>query len=736
MAVLVPSWVLLLYQIDALSFQRIFPMTARRTILLALAAGIGLLAASSPVEVGGQRGVAPPASIGGDDLGGVVTAGTGPEAGVWVIAETTDLPTKLAKIVVTDDQGRYMIPDLPDAGYKVWVRGYGLIDSPGVSTRPGRIVNLQAVTAPTRAQAAEYYPALYWFSMLRVPQKGEFPLGPVSSQGAWLNIVKSGACQSCHALGTKGMRTVPAAFIEAAGPVDAWSRRLQAGGARALMARDVNRLGSERALALFADWTERIAGGELPFASPERPQGIERNVVITLWDWSRPTAYLHDAISTDRRNPAVNAGGKIYASPEDSTDYLPILDPNTHTVTEVKHPVRDPRTPSSRSNPLGLSAYWGAEPIWDSQTLTHNPMMDEKARLWFTSRIRPSANPDFCRQGSDHPSARAFPLEQSNRHLSMYDPASRAFTLISTCFPTHHLNFAGDTNYTLWMSSGIEGGPGVIGWLNRRMFEETGDEAKSQGWTAFVLDTNGNGRRDAYVEPSEPIDPAKDKRVHVNIYAVAVSPADGAVWGTVVGYPGAIARVQPGPNPAVTALAEVYEPPFPGFGPRGGDVDRDGVYWVSLASGHLGSFDRRKCKVRNGPTATGAHCPEGWSLHRLPGPQLRDVPDPGSAEASYYTWVDRFDTFGLGRNVPIAMGNLSDAILALVDGKLVSFRIPYPSGFFPKNVDGRIDDPNAGWKGRALWSTSGTRTMFHLEGGKENRPRAARIQLRPNPLAR
>jgi hypothetical protein len=112
------------------------------------------------------------------------------------------------------------------------------------------------------------------------------------------------------------------------------------------------------------------------------------------------------------------------------------------------------------------------------------------------------------------------------------------------------------------------------------------------------------------------------------------------------------------------------------------------------------------------------------------------VKDLGSAEASYYTWIDRFDTFGLGKNVPIAMGNLSDSIFALVNGKLINFRIPYPSGFFPKNVDGRIDDPNAAWKGKELWSTSGTRTMFHLEGGKQNRPRAARFQYRPDPLAR
>jgi hypothetical protein len=697
-------------------------------------ASIAIIAVALPSTLTSQRTTAA-VSIGSNDLGGVVTSRNGPEAGVWVIAETTELPTKFAKIVVTDDKGQYLMPELPKANYDVWVRGYGLVDSPKVKASPGKTVNLNAVIAPSSAQAAEYYPAVYWFSMLRVPDKSEFPLQKITSQGAWLNIIKTGACQSCHALGTKGMRSILKELGQFPNSIAAWTQRLQAGGARALMARDITRLDTDRALRLFADWTDRISAGELPFATPERPQGIERNIAITLWDWSQPTAYLHDEISTDRRNPRVNANGKIYASTEDSTDLLPILDPKTNTASEVLHPVRDANTPSSKSNLFGPSPYWGAEPIWDSKTLNHNPMMDEKGRIWFTSRVRPGRNPDFCKQGSDHPSAKVVPIEESDRHLSMYDPATGKFTLISTCFPTHHLNFARDANQTLWTSSGI-GGPGVIGWLNRKMFEETGDEMKSQGWTPFILDTNGNGRRDSYVEPNESIDPAKDKRVSVNIYAVAVSPADGSVWGTVVGYPGQIVRVQPGPNPTQTALSEVYEVPLPGFGPRGGDVDNNGVYWASLASGHLASFDRRKCKILKGPAATGSHCPEGWTFFTFPGPQLRDVKDAGSAEASYYTWIDRFDTFGLGPNIPIAMGNLNDSIFALINGKFINFRIPYPSGFFPKNVDGRIDDPSAGWKGKGLWSTSGTRTMFHLEGGKQNRPRAARFQIRPNPLAR
>ena len=245
----------------------------------------------------------------------------------------------------------------------------------------------------------------------------------------------------------------------------------------------------------------------------------------------------------------------------------------------------------------------------------------------------------------------------------MYDPKTGKFTLISTCFPTHHLQFAEDANQTLWTSAG---GPasGVVGWLNRKMFEETGDEKKSQGWTALILDTNGNGKRDDYVEPDQPVDPTKDKRISAAFYGVAPSPVDGSIWGSVLGFPGAIIRLNPGENPPATALAEIYEVPVPGYFPRGMDIDRSGVVWAPLASGHLASFDRRKCKgPLNGPNATGQHCPEGWTLYPFPGPQFEGVSNSGSAEASYYAWVDQHDTFGLGGDVPFATGNANESLL-------------------------------------------------------------------------
>jgi len=685
--------------------------------------------------------------IGFDDLGGVVRSARGPEAGVWVIAETTELPTKFAKIVVTDDEGRYLMPDLPTVNYRVWVRGYGLVDSPKVTAAPGKRLDLTAVAAASDAAAAEYYPALYWYSMLTIPGANEFPgTGPtgngiapgIGSQGEWLNSVKTNGCMSCHALGTKATRTMPKDFTHFASSTEAWARRIASGQAMTNMIAVASRLGTERSLALWADWTDRIAAGELPFAKPPRPQGVERNVVLTLWDWSRPTAYLHDLIGTDRRKPSVNAYGAFYGSPENSTDYVPILDPIRHSTREVLHPVRDPKTPSHRDDPMAPSPYWGDKPIWDSRTSNHNPMMDEQGRVWFTARVRPPAdNPSFCRKGSKHPSAQVFPLERSTRHLSMYDPRLDRFTLIDTCFTTHHLIFAEDARHTLWTSSGGAANQ-VLGWLDRTLFDETGDEARAQGWTPYIVDSNGNGKRDAWVEPGQPLDPAKDKRLAIGLYSVAVNPVDGSVWGTALGFPGYVVRVAPGSDPTHTALTEIYEPPFPGYGPRGGDIDRNGVFWASLASGHLASFDRRKCKGSlNGPdAASGQHCPEGWTLHAFPGPQFRNVADPGSAESSYYTWVDQFNIFGLGANVPIATGNLSDSLLALVDGKFVNLVVPYPIGFFTKWVEGRIDDPGSGWRGRALWTTYSTRTMFHLEGGTENRPKVVRFQLRPDPLAR
>src|SRR5947207_1196520 len=186
---------------------------------------------------------------------------------------------------------------------------------------------------------------------------------------------------------------------------------------------------------------------------------------------------------------------------------------------------------------------------------------------------------------------------------------------------------AEDANRTLWTTGG---GP-VIGWLDTKLFEKTGDEEKAQGWTALILDTNGDGKRGEYTEPNQPIDPTKDHRINAGFYAVAPAP-DGSIWGSSLGFPGGI--------------------------------------------------------------------------------------------------------LGLGKNTPINTGNASEALLALKDAQWVILRVPYPSGFYTKWMDGRIDDASAGWKGRGLWATVSTRAPFHMETGRGTTSKVIHFQMRPDPLAK
>ena len=185
-------------------------------IIIGLVVCAGVVSGTRAAQTKGEA-----IAIDSDDLAGTVTGPSGPEAGVWVIAETTDLPTPFARIVVTDDRGRYLVPDLPKANYRVWVRGYGLVDSPKIQTTPGKNLDLRAVSASSPAEAAHYYPAAHWLSLMEMPAKSEFPgtgdsgngISPnMKSQGDWIRSVKSGGCTACHALGTKGTREIPAAL--------------------------------------------------------------------------------------------------------------------------------------------------------------------------------------------------------------------------------------------------------------------------------------------------------------------------------------------------------------------------------------------------------------------------------------------------------------------------------------------------------------------------------------------
>jgi hypothetical protein len=717
-------------------------ISATRLRIAGLAVACASLACAS-LAAQAQQPAAPAASVkvGEKSIGGVVASPRGPEAGVWVIAETTDLPTKFARMVVTDDRGRYVIPELPTANYQVWVRGYDLVDSPKRLGKPGQTLNHTAVRAPDAAAAAHYYPAIYWYSMLKIPPAKDFgghtAIPKDITQAHWLRQMNNVDCVGCHQLGQQSTRTIPAQFGRFESGRDAWIRRVQAGQAGEIM---TNRLAGQFGgvpYQYFGDWTDRIAKGELPKDKPPRPQGLERNIVITSWEWGSEKHYLHDLIASDRRNPTVNAYGPVYGSPEYATDMMPILDPKTHTVSFSKMPVADPAMPlalgpghAATVKPLQPSAYWGDEAIWDTRANNHNSMLDKQGRVWMAANVRGLDNPAFCKKGSEHPSAKVFPLDRSSRQVSMLDPKTMKYTFIDTCFGTHHPQFGYDANETLWLS----GTGQVAGWINTKLFEETGDAARAQGWSPFVLDTNGNGKRDEFVEPNQPVDATKDKRIIPGSgpYAVMPHPTDGSVWYTVGVFGGAAGFLRFDPT---TALSEVYHAPAHALGIRGGDIDKNGVLWGSMSNGHLGSFDRRKCKAPlSGPNATGGHCPEGWAFYRYPGPGFAGH-EKNSAEGSYYTWVDHHNVLGLGENIPISTANQNDGFVALKDGKMVMLRIPYPLGFYAKGFDGRIDDPNAGWKGRGLWSTNGDRTPWLMEGGKGAKPRAVQIQVRPDPLA-
>ncbi|HEY1257698.1 MAG TPA: carboxypeptidase-like regulatory domain-containing protein [Stellaceae bacterium] len=739
---------------------------------LLLLAGLGHAQQPAPA---GKGAAAAAIAIDGKSIGGVVTSRFGPEAGVWVIAETKDLGTRFAKMVVTDERGRYVIPDLPQAHYRVWVRGYGLVDSEKVAAEPGKKLDLSAVVAPSLKAAAQYYPAIYWAAMIKVPDKSRFPgtgdkgngiPEKFKTQEQWLNFVKTNGCGNCHQIGNYATRTIPSAFGHFDSSRDAWSHRLSVGPAGHDMVNFITQVMTPDGghLAALADWTDRIKAGELPSRSPERPVGVERNLVVTVRDWLDSKHYLHDLTTTDRRNPTVNAYGPIYGDTELSSNAQPVLDPVANKKWTILPPVR-PGTPSSAlgNQVVVASAYWGMEQTWDSKVNAHTSAMDQDGRVYYTAQSRSPKNiPAYCKKGSPLRAAQIYPLDiphdgffQNSRQITVYDPKTKEFTTIDTCFGTHHLNFAEDADNTLWLSNntGLGGAPvpklAVVGWINTKLFWQTHDAAKSQGWTPFIVDTAGTGKRTAeWNEPGQPIDPTKDTRLPYGMYGITWSPADGSVWGSNLTHPGYIIRVAPGSDPPETALAEIYKIPLPGFGIRGLDIDRNGVVWMPLDSGHIASFDRKKCKgPLNGPGAEkGEKCPEGFSFYALPGPGFQG--DPGAEENPYYVWVDQHDILGLGANVPIATGNQSDSLHALVGGAIVELRVPYPMGFFAKGLEGRIDNPNAGWKGRELWATSGNRTPFHIEAidapapgapgtspATYSSPLVVEFQLRPDPLA-
>jgi len=650
-----------------------------------------------------------------DFISGRVISEVGPEAGVWVIAESDDvMPTDgrlydmYRKIVVTDDEGRFVLPQLPEGSYQLWVRGYGLADSrvswnhpSNVIARPGEEdVTLEVKRASSPQEAAKVYPANYWFSLLELPS-GEAFSGEGNiigtrheSQETWVNELLL-SCNLCHQIGNAATRlTRPEAF-------DVGIQKV------ARMIGPAHSLGYNNLVQILGDWGRKISQGEVP-PEPPRPQGIERNLVITQWEFGDIFSYSHDLTAVDRRRPDSNRYGPVYII-DIMADWLYILDPVKNSWTKKRVPIHPEGTPikslagAGDPGPGGHTTFRGASDYTFSRP--HNPMLDDQGRVWLTTWHNGNLVPEFCPQED---------TGMSVLSLTVYDPRTERFDVAPTCFGTHHLEFADDG--ILWTS----GDGAAAGWFDPNKWDPKDPKTlqQAQGWSLKMFDSNGDGVGDTHIRGFR--------------YGVYPSP-DGSVWYAVPGgMPGQIERYDP-----VTDKHEIYKPPF-GSGPRGVTVDSHGIVWTALAgSGHLARFDRSKCAQTWG---LGEQCPEGWTLWKTPGPTFRGFEpnspeDNANADMHYYLWVDRFNATGLGENTVIVTGTGSDSQLAF-DPRTEAWtilRVPYPLNYYTRLLDARIDDPASGWKGRGIWSNYSATTNLHTE---TFRPAVVYMQMRSDPLAR
>ena len=628
----------------------------------------------------------------------------------------------------------------------------------GARLRPGRLAEGAARAGQdrstsrrrsrrTKAAAAQYYPAIYWYAMLGIPDKSEFP-------GSARQRHPNEARRVAGRRQDRRLHRLPRARHGGDAHDPAGARPLQELGGSLGAAHHVgpgddadgqrrSRASTrERALKLFADWTDRIAAGELPPAQPPRPQGVERNVVVTLWDWGNPKAYLHDEISTDKRNPTRQRQRQDLR--RDRGEHRPHAgarpgDARADRDAASRCAIR--RRRRRRTHPMAPSPYWGDEPIWDSQT--SDAQSDaRRARPRLVHRAHAAAATIRTSAGKGSTTRRRRCSRSKARTASCRCTIRRRgkFTLIDTCFTTHHLAFAEDANHTLWTSARRSGEPACSAGSTARCSRRPATSRESQGWTPFVLDTNGNGKRDDYVEPDQPVDPAKDKRVVAGLYGVAVNPGGRHGLGhRRSAIPGYVVRVNPGRRSDATPRSpKSTSPPTPGLRRRA----------AATSTATASSGRRSRAAIWRASTAASARAAQRPDRDRqaMPG-RLDAVSVPGPAvQATSQNRQRGGELLHLGRPVRHVRPRQERADRhrqpqrrAARAGRRQVRRCcacPIRSASTPSGMDGRIDDAQSRLEGpRACGRPSSTRAPFHIEGGKGTRPKVVRFQLRPDPLA-
>ncbi len=487
---------------------------------------------------------------------------------------------------------------------------------------------------------------------------------PMSRPADWLNLMKNNGCVGCHQLGQAATRTIPKAFGDFKTGEDAWIRRTQSGQAGELM---VNILAGQLGGApykYFGDWTDRIAKGELPFAKPNAARPAS-SATSSSPPGTGPTRSTISTISSssDKRNPTVNGYGPVFGQPEYSTDRIPILEPGDQQRRNLQGAgARREHADVARTRPrrhaqaaaalrlLGRRADLGHQ---DQQPQLHDRREGpDVARRRGARRRR---TPPSARRAPIIPRPRLFPLAESHRQLAMLDPKTMKYTFVDTCFTTHHLNFAKDANDTLWASSG--GGTGAVGWFNTKLFDETGDAVKAQGWTPLILDTNGNGKRDDYVEPNQPVDPDQGQADRPGVLRGDGEPGRRLGVGDAAREPRLDRADRSGPRSGQRPRSPKSTTSRCRASARAAAISTARAWCgcrsrAAISAASTGASARARSTARPRPATTAPRAGRSTSIRvRASRASARTA-----RKSSYYSWVDQHNTFGLGEDVPVSTG--------------------------------------------------------------------------------